>query len=121
MDETSVDEAVTVTTPLYGRDPRVTEYTVRAIEAHPDRPWGVGLCEYFGDDECLPRVEKAEFLSAQDLSYLPGCAFESVHGVRRAPDPVVIRSVGRRFLFTPVDVPRGGVPAPCDTLSDKIN
>jgi L-fuconolactonase len=53
MDRASVDEAVVVTTPLYGRGPRANEYTMRAIEAHPDRLWGVGLCEYFGDAETV--------------------------------------------------------------------
>jgi L-fuconolactonase len=50
MDAVGVDEAVVVTTPLYGRGPRANEYTMRAIEAHPDRLYGVGLVEFFRDD-----------------------------------------------------------------------
>jgi L-fuconolactonase len=52
MDATGVDEAVIVTTPLYGRDPDANDYTLASIEAHPDRLWGVGLMELFpGDPE----------------------------------------------------------------------
>jgi len=50
MDAAGVDEAVVVTTPLYGRGPRADEYTMRAIEAFPDRIWGVGIAELFPDD-----------------------------------------------------------------------
>lgn len=50
MDRAGVHESVVVTTPLYGRGPRANEYTMRAIEAHPDRLWGVGLLDVFGDD-----------------------------------------------------------------------
>jgi L-fuconolactonase len=50
MDAVGVDEAVVVTTPLYGRGPRANEYTMRAIEAHPDRLYGIGLAEFFQDD-----------------------------------------------------------------------
>lgn len=47
-----VDESVIVTTPLYGRGVRANEYTMRAIEAYPDRLWGVGLMDFFqGDPE----------------------------------------------------------------------
>ncbi|WP_126664864.1 amidohydrolase family protein [Haloterrigena salifodinae] len=47
MDAAGVDEAVVVTTPLYGRGVRANEYTMRSIEAHPDRLYGVGLLEFF--------------------------------------------------------------------------
>lgn len=50
MDRIGIDEAVIVTTPLYGRGPRANEYTMRAVEAHPDRLWGVGLMEFFPED-----------------------------------------------------------------------
>lgn len=50
MDAAGVDDAVVVTTPLYGRGIRANEYTMRAIEAHPNRLWGVGLMEFFPDD-----------------------------------------------------------------------
>ncbi|WP_265110743.1 amidohydrolase family protein [Halosolutus halophilus] len=61
MDRPGVSEAVIVTTPLYGRGPRANEYTMRSIEAHPDRLYGVGLMEFFPDDpdaavESLERV-----------------------------------------------------------------
>ncbi|PSQ11106.1 amidohydrolase [Halobacteriales archaeon QS_7_68_65] len=61
MDEAGVDEAVIVTTPLYGRGPHANAYTEAAIEAHPDRLYGVGLMEFFPDDpetavESLRRV-----------------------------------------------------------------
>ncbi|WP_247004387.1 amidohydrolase family protein [Halosolutus gelatinilyticus] len=50
MDAADVDEAVVVTTPLYGRGVRANEYAMRAIEAHPDRLYGVGLLEFFRSD-----------------------------------------------------------------------
>ena len=50
MDAVSVNEAVMVTTPLYGRGVRANEYTMRAIEAYPDRLWGVGLMDFFRED-----------------------------------------------------------------------
>jgi L-fuconolactonase len=53
MDRVGVDEAVVVTTPLYGRGPRANEYTMRGIEAHPDRLWGVGLIPFFEDEAVL--------------------------------------------------------------------
>lgn len=49
MDAGGVDESVIVTTPLYGRGVRANEYTMRSIEAHPDRLYGVGLLEFFAD------------------------------------------------------------------------
>jgi L-fuconolactonase len=49
MDAVGVDEAVAVTTPLYGRGPRANEYTMRSIEAYPDRLWGVGVMDFYGD------------------------------------------------------------------------
>lgn len=48
MDHVGVDEAVVVSTPLYGRGPRANEYTVRSIESHPERLYGVGHADYFG-------------------------------------------------------------------------
>ena len=51
MDAAGVDEAVVVTTPLYGRGKRANEYTMRSIEAHPERLWGVGLMDFFADPE----------------------------------------------------------------------
>lgn len=50
MDRAGVDESVVVTTPLYGRGPRANEYTMRSIEAHPDRLYGVGLMDFFRPD-----------------------------------------------------------------------
>ncbi|MFC7020814.1 MULTISPECIES: amidohydrolase family protein [Haloarcula] len=50
MDAAGVEESVMVTTPLYGRGVRANEYTMRSIEAYPDRLWGVGLMDFFGDD-----------------------------------------------------------------------
>lgn len=50
MDAAGVDEAVIVTTPLYGRGAAANDYTRAAIEAYPDRFYGVGLMEYFPDD-----------------------------------------------------------------------
>jgi len=51
MDAAGVDEGVIVTTPTYGRGQRANEYTMRSIEAHPDRLYGVGLMDFFGDEE----------------------------------------------------------------------
>lgn len=50
MDAAAVDEAVVVTTPLYGRGAGANEYTLRSIAAHPDRLWGVGIMDFFADD-----------------------------------------------------------------------
>ena len=50
MDALGVDESVIVTTPLYGRGRRANEYTMRAIEAHPGRLYGVGLVDFYADD-----------------------------------------------------------------------
>ncbi|WP_135304988.1 amidohydrolase family protein [Haloarcula amylovorans] len=50
MDTAGVEESVVVTTPMYGRGVRANEYTMRAIEAHPDRLWGVGLMDFYQDD-----------------------------------------------------------------------
>ena len=51
MDASNVDEAVIVTTPAYGRSVRANEYTMRSIEANPDRLYGVGLVDFFQSDE----------------------------------------------------------------------
>jgi L-fuconolactonase len=51
MDANDVDEAVIVTTPAYGRGVRANEYTMRSIEAYPDRLYGVGLVDFFQSDE----------------------------------------------------------------------
>ena len=53
MDRVGVDEAVVVTTPLYGRGRRANEYTVRSVEAHPDRLYGVGHTDYFGEESTV--------------------------------------------------------------------
>jgi L-fuconolactonase len=50
MNRVGVDEAVVVTTPLYGRGPDANDYTLAAIDAHPDRLWGVGLLELFPEN-----------------------------------------------------------------------
>ncbi|AHG01952.1 hypothetical protein HALLA_01245 (plasmid) [Halostagnicola larsenii XH-48] len=50
MDAAGVSESVIVTTPLYGRGVRANEYTMRSIEAHPDRLYGVGLLDFFQQD-----------------------------------------------------------------------
>jgi L-fuconolactonase len=50
MDRAAVDEAVLVSTPLYGHGPRANEYVMRAIEAHPDRFYGVGIMPFYGRD-----------------------------------------------------------------------
>lgn len=51
MDAAGVDESVMVTTPMYGRGVRANEYTMRSIEAYPDRLWGVGLMDFYGDPD----------------------------------------------------------------------
>ena len=53
MDEAGVDEAVLQPTTIYGRGERANEYTMRAIEAHPERLWGVAVLEYFQDEPDL--------------------------------------------------------------------
>jgi L-fuconolactonase len=51
MDAAGVDQSVMLTTPMYGRGIRANEYTMRSIEAYPDRLWGVGLMDFYGDPE----------------------------------------------------------------------
>jgi Predicted metal-dependent hydrolase of the TIM-barrel fold len=51
MDDAGVEEAVAVTTPMYGRGARANEYTMRSVEAYPDRLWAVGLMDFYGDPE----------------------------------------------------------------------
>jgi L-fuconolactonase len=53
MDTAGVDESVIVTTPTYGRGLRANEYTMRSIEAHPDRLYGVGLMDFFDDENTV--------------------------------------------------------------------
>lgn len=53
MDALGIDESVIVTTPLYGRGERANEYTMRSIEAHPDRLYGVSLLDFFGDEDAV--------------------------------------------------------------------
>lgn len=53
MDDAAVDEAVLLPTSIYGRGERANEYTLRAIEAHPERFWGVGVAEYQADESEL--------------------------------------------------------------------
>lgn len=53
MDEAGVDEAVLQPTTIYGRSERANEYTMRAIESHPNRLWGVGVMEYFQEESDL--------------------------------------------------------------------
>jgi len=50
MDRIGIDEAVVVTNPTYGRGPRGNEYTMRSIEAAPDRLYGVATMDWFADD-----------------------------------------------------------------------
>ncbi|MBX0297297.1 amidohydrolase family protein [Haloarcula nitratireducens] len=57
MDATGVDESVMVTTPMYGRGIRANEYTMRSIEAYPDRLWGVGLMDFYADDPEAVRAD----------------------------------------------------------------
>lgn len=51
MDRVGVDEAVVVTTPLYGWGRRANEYTMRSIEAHPERLYGVGIVDFDTEPE----------------------------------------------------------------------
>ncbi|WP_254271339.1 amidohydrolase family protein [Haloarcula marina] len=51
MDAAGVAESVMVTTPMYGRGVRANEYTMRSTEAYPDRLWGVGLMDFYGDPD----------------------------------------------------------------------
>jgi L-fuconolactonase len=53
MDAAAVDEGVLLPTSIYGRGERANEYTLRALEAHPDRLWGVGVAEYDADGDTL--------------------------------------------------------------------
>lgn len=53
MDEAAVDEALLLPTSIYGRGQRANEYTLRAIEAHPERLWGVGVAQYQAEESEL--------------------------------------------------------------------
>ncbi|WP_436924257.1 amidohydrolase family protein [Halosimplex amylolyticum] len=53
MADADVDEGVLLPTSIYGRGERANEYTLRAVEAHPDRLWGVGVAEYDADEDTL--------------------------------------------------------------------
>jgi L-fuconolactonase len=53
MAEVGIDEAVLMATTLYGRGERANEYTLRALEAHPESLWGVGVTEYSGSESAL--------------------------------------------------------------------
>jgi L-fuconolactonase len=53
MDRIGIDESVVVTTPLYGRGVRANEYTMRSIEAHPNRLYGVGLVDFMQEADEL--------------------------------------------------------------------
>jgi len=55
MDAIGIDESVVVSTPLYGRGTRANEYTMRSIEAHPERLYGVGILDFF-DEEATVRA-----------------------------------------------------------------
>lgn len=50
MNELGINEAVVVTMPMYGRGLRANEYTMRSLEAHPDRLYGVGMIELFPEE-----------------------------------------------------------------------
>jgi L-fuconolactonase len=50
MDRTGLDGALVVSNALCGRGPRGNEYTMRSIEAHPDRLYGIGTMDWFGED-----------------------------------------------------------------------
>lgn len=82
MDRVGVDESVIVTTPIYGRGRRANEYTMRSIEAHPDRFYGVGLMDFFQDsDEDVretlrrvtghPRILGVRMHAAMDYDSIP--------------------------------------------------
>ena len=64
MDDVGVDEALLLPTTIYGRDERANEYTIRALEAHPQRLWGIGVLEYFASESVLR--ERTRRLLAHD-------------------------------------------------------
>lgn len=53
MNDAAVDEGVLLPTTMYGRGERANEYTLRSLEAHPDRLWGFGVLEYFDDEPAV--------------------------------------------------------------------
>jgi L-fuconolactonase len=94
MDRVGVDEAVVVTTPLYGRGPRANEYTMRAIEAHPDRLYGVGIMDFFPDESRPAPETQLRRVVGHDrmLGVRMHAAFEY------APAPTQIDRAARWFL-----------------------
>lgn len=81
MDRVGVDEAVVVSLPVYGRE-RGNEYTMRAIEAHPDRLYGVAIADFFGEAPAVrerirrvaghPRVLGVRLHAALEYGDVPG-------------------------------------------------
>ena len=84
MDECGVNEAVVVTTPLYGRGPRANEYTMRSIEAHPDRLWGVSLIDFFRDSKQV----RADFRRATGHKRILGVRMHAALAYGDPPGPV---------------------------------
>lgn len=67
MNVAGVEEAVLVTTPLYGRGTAANDYTEAAIEAHPDRFYGVGLMEFFPDDPAAAATSLRQIVSTDRM------------------------------------------------------
>lgn len=81
MDRIGIDESVIVSMPMYGRE-RGNEYTMRSIEAHPDRFYGVGFMDLFGDADAVrnrlrrvtghPRMIGVRMYAALEYGPIPG-------------------------------------------------
>lgn len=66
MDGAGVDEAVVLTTPLYGRGPGANDYTRQALDA-TDRLYGVGILDPIADDRTVVRDRIERVLSHERM------------------------------------------------------
>ncbi|ESP89995.1 amidohydrolase family protein [Candidatus Halobonum tyrrellensis] len=85
MDRAGVDEAVVVSTPLYGRGRRTNEYTMRAIEVYPDRLYGVGIVDPFPGD---PEAVRANLRRAVGHERMLGVRFHAAMAYETVPTTV---------------------------------
>jgi L-fuconolactonase len=85
MNRAGIEESVIVTTPLYGRGPNANEYTLRSIEAHPDRFYGVGLMDFFDDD---PDAVRKRFREIVDYSQMLGVRMHATMAYEAIPTDV---------------------------------
>lgn len=95
MDDGGVDEGVIVTTPLYGRGSDANEYTLAAIDAQPDRLWGVGVMDFFPNTDASETVRE-QFEQITDHERMLGVRIHAA--LSYAPTPTEVDRHGTWFL-----------------------